>query len=102
MDCHKRVMHRGEKQTLTELRAEYWIVRGKSFVKMIIRSCVVCKRIHGRPYTYPYIPELPNERVRDGRPFLCVGLDHCGPLYIKDLYESENDEEVKTNKCYIV
>ena len=25
-ECHKKVMHRGIKQTLTELRGEYWIV----------------------------------------------------------------------------
>ena len=55
-------MHRGEKQTLTELRGEYWIVKSKSFIKKLIRSCVVCKRIHGRPYSYPAAPELPAER----------------------------------------
>ena len=29
-DCHKRVMHGGVKETLTELRTRFWIVRGPS------------------------------------------------------------------------
>ena len=102
MDCHGRAMHRGEKQTLTELRSEYWIARGKSFVKGVIHRCSVCKRIHGRPYTYPAVPDLPIERLYEGRPFLAIGVDHCGPIYIKDVYGSENDEEDKLNKGYIV
>ncbi|KAL5516727.1 hypothetical protein EMCRGX_G002133 [Ephydatia muelleri] len=29
-DCHTRVMHNGVKETLTEFRSRYWIVRGSS------------------------------------------------------------------------
>ena len=70
-------------------------------VKKLIRSCLVCKRIHGRPYTYPDIPDLPADRLREGRPFIAVGADHCGPLFIKDIYDKMYDEE-KINKCYVV
>ena len=85
---------------LTELRAEYWIVRGRNFVKKLIRSCNICKRFHGRPYTYSEIPDLPVESVFVVRPFLAVGVDHCGLLYIKDIYENSDEEHM--NKCYIV
>ena len=102
-DCHNKVHHRGIKQTLTELRAEYWIVKSRSFVKKVIHNCVTCKRIHGRPYSYPDTPVLPAERLLEGRPFLAVGVDLCGPLIIKDIY-SKNDhgDEESVNKCYIV
>ena len=50
MNCHKRVLHNGVKDTLTELRARFWVVRGRSVVKQIIRRCTICKRIEGLPY----------------------------------------------------
>ena len=36
---HLKVLHRGVKQTLTELRSKYWITSGRSFVKKIINPC---------------------------------------------------------------
>ena len=96
-DCHYKTMHRGTRQTLTELRANYWIVRGRSYVRKIIRSCTICKRIHGRSYTYPHTPDLPIERVKGEKPFLFIGTDHCGPLFIKDVYAKEDEDMV--NKC---
>ena len=94
-------MHCGIKQTLTELRGEYWIVRGRSFVKKLISSCVTCKKIHGRPYPYPATPELPAERLLEGRPFMAIGVDHCGPIFIKGIYRNEQDED-ELKKCSIV
>ena len=55
-----------------ELRAEYWIVKSKGFIKRLIRSCVICKRLHGRPYSYHATPELPAERLVDGLPFMAI------------------------------
>ena len=40
-DSHNTVMHRGEKQTLTELRAEYWIVKSKGFIKRFVHVLYV-------------------------------------------------------------
>ena len=100
-ECHKKVMHRGIKQTLTELRGKYWIIRGRSFVKKLISSCVTFKRIHGRPYPYPATPELPAERLFEGRPFMAIGVDHCRPIFIKGIYRNEQDED-ELNKCSIV
>ena len=28
-DCHERVMHGGVKETLTELRSKFWLVKGR-------------------------------------------------------------------------
>lgn len=100
-DCHDKVKHRGVKQTLAELRSEYWINRAKSFVKKILRSCVTCKRIHGRAYSYPPIPSLPPSRLVEERPFKAVGIDHCGPLFVKAIYEDESEEITEQKKSYI-
>ena len=33
---HLKVLHRGVKQTLTEIRSNYWITRGRSYVKKLL------------------------------------------------------------------
>ena len=45
MDAHKRVLHNGVKETLTELRSAYWLVRGRQFIRKLLRTCVVCRRL---------------------------------------------------------
>ena len=32
---------------------------------------------------------------------MAIGVDHCGPIFIKDIYRNEQDED-ELNKCYIV
>ena len=41
--AHERVQHNGVKETLTEIRAKYWIVKGRSLVKSVIHRCVLCR-----------------------------------------------------------
>ena len=43
---HLKVMHRGVKQTLNEIRANYWVTKGRSFVKKIILPCIVCYEVY--------------------------------------------------------
>ena len=99
-NCHRIVLHRGEKQTLTESRAQYWIVRGKSFVKKTLQKCKICKKLNGRPYKYPDQPALPRVRVDDEFPFKAVGVDHMGPFYVKDVYNVNEEDEI--NKVHVV
>ena len=35
-DAHSRVMHNAVKETLTEIRSKYWIIKGRQFVRKII------------------------------------------------------------------
>ncbi len=49
-DAHTRIQHNGICETLTEVRDKFWIVRGRSFVRMVIRKCVTCRRYDGRPH----------------------------------------------------
>ena len=41
------------KQTLTKLRQNFWICRGKQFVRNIIRKSVIFKKYKGPSYQYP-------------------------------------------------
>uniref|UniRef100_A0A1X7TD41 DUF5641 domain-containing protein n=1 Tax=Amphimedon queenslandica TaxID=400682 RepID=A0A1X7TD41_AMPQE len=83
-EAHEIVFHSGVKQTLTELRSKYWIVRGRSVVKKMIYRCVTCRRFEARPYKAPDPPPLPRIRVEEAPPFTYTGVDFAGPIYTKD------------------
>ena len=57
-DIHTRFKHNSIKQTLTELRQNVWICRGRQFVRNIIQKCVICKKYKGHSYQYPVSPPL--------------------------------------------
>ena len=46
-DIHTKFKHISIKQTLTELNQNFWICRGRQFVRNIIRKCVICKKYEG-------------------------------------------------------
>ena len=58
-ECHRKVQHNGIKETLTELRSRYWLVRGRLFVRKSIHRCVTCRRMEGKAYSPPNPPPLP-------------------------------------------
>ena len=99
-DIHNTVKHRGEKNTLTEVRSKYWITQGKSFVKNVIHKCTLCRRYNTRSYDYPTTPELPKERLRDDVPFSATGVDYFGPLYAKNVF-TDNSEEEELHKSFV-
>ena len=69
MDAHKYVLHNGVKETLTQLRSVYWLVRGRQFVRKLIHSCVVCRTLEGEHCRGILPPPLPEFRVVQSRPF---------------------------------
>ena len=77
--------HNGCKETLNKLRQNYWILRGRNSVKVVLRKCRVCKMFEGKPYVYPNTPHLPKERLCDVRAFACIGIDYAGPILFKIL-----------------
>ena len=92
-EAHKRVLHDGPKETLTELRAEYRMLKARPLVKKLIRACLICRRYEGRPFKPQEPPPLPAFRVQPSRPFASVGVDFAGPLYIRE------EEDPKTWLC---
>ena len=81
-DAHKRVGHNGVKETLTEVRTRFWVVKGRSLVRSVIHRCVLCRRFEGAAYRAPPPPPLPEFRVREEPPFTFTGVDFAGPLYV--------------------
>ena len=84
LDCHSRVHHLKVRSTLAELRAKFWVTQGRQYVKKIIKSCFICKKLEGKSYESPAIAPLPEFRVREAPPFSKVGVDFAGPVYVKN------------------
>ena len=85
--CHENVMHNGTRETLTELRANYSVTRGRQTVKRLLSKCNVCKKIQGKAYSTPPEPPLPYFRVSEDLTFSKTAGDFAGPLYVKKIYD---------------
>ncbi|XP_065665585.1 uncharacterized protein LOC136087009 [Hydra vulgaris] len=85
---HYITKHGGVKETLNELRTKFWLTKARSLIKTIIRNCYNCRRFDSKPYKYLNSPSLPLSRVSDKYAFKYVGVDLCGPIMIKNIYES--------------
>ena len=82
------ISHVGVEWTLSLVRSEFWLVRGRPLVKRIIRKCVTCRKLYGKPCTQ-VMANLPPERIASGKgPFVYVGCDVFGPYVVKN-YRSE-------------
>ena len=88
--------HVGVNVTLNTLFEQYWILKGRQVVKGILRKCVVCKKLEGRSYDSPLLPDLPACRVSDDPPFAQTGLHFASPLYIR-----ESTDKTTNFKVYI-
>ena len=84
--------HMGCEYTLAQIREKYWIRRKD--VKGVIRKCITCKRINGRPCQQK-MDDLPTSRLAVGDvPFTNTGVDCFGPFLIK-----RGRSEVKCYGC---
>ena len=46
LDCHEKLFHNKVNETLTQLRSEYWVVKGRQAVKEVVGKCVICKKFY--------------------------------------------------------
>ncbi|XP_011858180.1 PREDICTED: uncharacterized protein LOC105555749 [Vollenhovia emeryi] len=83
MDRHVRLFHAGLAATLAAVRCEFWPISGMSTVKRYLAKCVVCRKAQPKPYQQ-IMGQLPEARVQISRPFAKVGLDYCGPIFVRD------------------
>ena len=87
-DAHKTAMHAGMEHTLSAVRSRFWIQRGRTFVKRVLKRCKICHKRRVRPEP-PLMASLPQERLEDTRPFNNVGIDYLGPLYVRKFRRTE-------------
>ncbi|XP_020297976.1 uncharacterized protein LOC109862359 [Pseudomyrmex gracilis] len=80
--CHQRVLHGGTQLTLSLVRKKFWIPRRRMPVKRRIHRCITCVRWRAVS-PQPMMSNLPSARVQPSRPFLRVGLDYAGPIFLR-------------------
>ncbi len=81
--AHTRTRHGGVRDTLAELRSQFWIPQARQQVRKIRKKCCICRRYEGQSYHVPVTAELPEFRVKQSRPFSHVGVDFAGPMFVK-------------------
>ncbi|XP_074099941.1 uncharacterized protein LOC141528018 [Cotesia typhae] len=80
---HVRLNHAGAQTTLYSVRQNYWPLDSRNITRKIIHQCLTC--FQAKPRMADHIMgNLPAYRVSLARPFLRVGIDYCGPLYMKE------------------
>ena len=62
-DAHALQLHSGVNSTVTFIRQKYWIPSIRQCVNSVIRKCVTCRKVNGKPYRAPDPPPLPRSRV---------------------------------------
>ncbi|GFR28235.1 integrase catalytic domain-containing protein [Trichonephila clavata] len=65
---HERIGHCGVSATLTQLRKNYWMPKGRQLVKTIIRICLICKKYNAKPADQ-LSGQLPRDRITQSPPF---------------------------------
>ena len=87
-NSHEQVWHNKVRETLTQLRSRFWVIKGRKAVKEIVSKCFFMQKNEGKYYSTPAAPPLPSYRVADFG-FTSVGIDHAGPVFVKNIYESD-------------
>ncbi|XP_055944124.1 uncharacterized protein LOC129975174 [Argiope bruennichi] len=91
LDAHFKMGHLGVEGTLTHLREQFWIIKGRQFVKKVLNDCLICRRFKVKTGEQVVAP-LPPDRILEHSPFDVSGVDFAGPFFVND----SND------KCYLI
>ncbi|XP_064642461.1 uncharacterized protein LOC135496842 [Lineus longissimus] len=94
-DAHQRIVHYGTGATMCELRKKFWITSMRSTVRQVVKRCVICKVVAGRPYLTPLAPELPEFRLNELTAFRASAVDFTGHIYVR------NRPTNKVQKVYV-
>ncbi|XP_011858530.1 PREDICTED: uncharacterized protein LOC105556071 [Vollenhovia emeryi] len=93
---HEGLFHAGINATLASVREEFWPIHAKNEVKQCLRASVTCRKANPTPIQ-PLMGQLPEARVNISRPFSKVGVDYCGPLFVRDRVKRNS----KQYKAYV-
>ena len=65
VDFHTKLYHISIKQTLTEVRQKFWILKGRNVIRKILRKCIKCQKFNSKSYQYPTTPPITKLRMGD-------------------------------------
>ena len=98
-DAHIDVLHYGMKDTLTQVRSEYWLVQGRSRVQKVLNKCYLCQKYERKLMKKPPAAPLPDYRASCCVPFSYVGVDYLGPLHV---YPTPSSKNASLQKVHVV
>lgn len=99
-DLHKLFHHAGITLMLTLLRQQYWVIRAKDEIRLIVNKCVKC--VKQKPQTqHQLMGDLPPARVEYIHAFNKVGVDYAGPFRVQ-LTRRRGQIPIKTYVCIFV
>ena len=81
--AHTTQLHGGVNRTVTALRQKFWITSARRYIRSVLRTCVTCRKVCGKPYSIPDPPPLPKSRTQLAPPFTVIGVDFTGALYVR-------------------
>ncbi len=80
---HFAIGHMGQKSVLGSVRQRFWIIKGRSAVRQVIRRCIDCQKRKNQP-SEQLMANLPENRIKAYEPpFTYVGIDYFGPIEVK-------------------
>ena len=92
---HVLTGHSGLNGTLNSLAQRFWIVKGNTDVRRVLRDCVLCRRRDVKPGEQ-IMADLPVERLKmRAHPFAYSGVDYFGPMLIR-----QGRSSVKRYTCW--
>ena len=97
---HIARMHAGANATLYGVRETFWPIDGRNTTRHIVGECVRCCKTNPGELNY-IMGNLPKNQVSFSRPFVNVGVDYCGPFFIKER-RHRNRTKMKTYVCLFV
>ena len=81
-DVHAATGHMGRETVLNQIRKKFWIIKANSTTRRIIRGCITCRKVQGKPEEQ-LMANLPNSRVTGDVPaFTNTGCDLFGPFFV--------------------
>ncbi|XP_071037206.1 uncharacterized protein [Parasteatoda tepidariorum] len=81
---HVKLHHLGVQIVLSEIRSNFWIIRGREAIKRVLYKCLPCKLSQTSRSQQIEAP-LPRDRITSCLPFTTIGIDFAGPLYVRNL-----------------
>ena len=82
-EIHNKNLHCGTNEVLCQLRERFWLLKARQKIKNILRKCLVCLKVQGKPFRAPCVPDLPTDRVKQSKPFEITGTDYTGCISVK-------------------